>query len=142
MPITRPTTKTIISTTGWGIPITDELNRLTPLVDGRTPTAWVTVAAFTGGWVSFDATRPPQYRKIGDVVFLRGVVKNGAINSSAFTLPAGYRYPVGDMSFIVDSNAAVGSVNVGSNGNVVPGPLGSNAYFRLDTIFYSTLAFS
>lgn len=33
MPISLPVSKTIISSSGWGIPITNEVNRLTPLVD-------------------------------------------------------------------------------------------------------------
>lgn len=55
MAITRPTTKTIISTTGWGIPITDEVNRMTPYVASTNPKGFIqkkTVGTTSGGYTA------------------------------------------------------------------------------------------
>lgn len=104
MPISRPTTKTIISTQGWGIPITDEVNRLTTQSDSNTSrvtaleaatakTTW-TNATLLNGWVNMGAPmNVTQYRKIGDIVYLRGYVYGGSAGTNLFTLPVGFRPP-------------------------------------------------
>ena len=58
MAIPIPVTKTRISTTNWGIPITNEVNRLTPLVD-KHETNWPRVAYFktTTPQSGFDGTQ-------------------------------------------------------------------------------------
>lgn len=45
------------------------------------------------GWVNYDVASfgPSQYRKIGGVVFCRGLVKSGTASSDIATLPVGYR---------------------------------------------------
>lgn len=45
MAIDRPVTKTIISTVAWGIPITDEVNRLTAWQQANAKVAWGHVAS-------------------------------------------------------------------------------------------------
>src|SRR4030095_6186763 len=85
MSITIPVSKTRIATVAWGIPITNEVNRLTTVT---TPTAWTNVT-FQNGWSNFSGYQC-QYRKIGDRVFLRGRMCNGALGQTAFTLPAGF----------------------------------------------------
>jgi hypothetical protein len=98
MAIQVPISKTIISTTQWGIPITNEVNRVAGLVDGRTPTTWVLMTSgLTNGWSYFGGgTTQPRYRKIGDMVYMEGTIKNGAVLSAPaqlpfYTLPAGFR---------------------------------------------------
>lgn len=91
MAIVRPITKTLISSATWGVPITDEVNRLSPLVDGRTPTVWTGVV-FQNGWATAGGWQPGQYRKVGDVVQLRGNI-TGTAPATAFTLPTGFRPP-------------------------------------------------
>lgn len=91
MAITRPTTKTVISTTNFGIPVVDEVNRLGTVI---TPTAWTDVT-FQNGWVNYGGVYAPvQKRKVGDIVYLRGVMKSGLTNNTAFTLPVGFRPPM------------------------------------------------
>lgn len=95
MAIAPPITKTKISTTAWGIPITNEVNRLTSeaaRLDGLTKaTAWVTVSLLNG-WVHFSG-QPVQYRKVGDMVEIRGRMSSGLPNNPAFNLPTGFRPP-------------------------------------------------
>ena len=57
-----------------------------------TPPAW-TAVTFASGWSNFGGGyQPVQYRKIGDVVSVRGVAKSTA-NTHALTLPVGCRPP-------------------------------------------------
>lgn len=82
MAITVPTTKTVISTTAFGIPVANWIN-------SNTPTAWTTLP-LSNGWVSSESL--PQYRKIGDIVYVRGNAGNGAAGTIG-TLPVGFRPP-------------------------------------------------
>ena len=109
MPISRPATKTKISTTEWGFPITDEVNRLTAAVLALTPTAWVTVPTFTNGWVNVPSWQVTQYRKIGDNVQVRGYIQSGSANQPAFTLPVGFRPPT---TLTLTSNTYVNAARV------------------------------
>ena len=43
------------------------------------------------GWEAYDDGRPFKYRKIGEVVYLQGSVKNGTNKGVLFTMPAGFR---------------------------------------------------
>jgi hypothetical protein len=96
MAINRPTTKTIISTTQWGIPITDAVNLnvtdIAALKTATAVTAWTNLV-LTNGWTNVGGWGIPQYRKVGDMVQLRGLVSGGAANSSLTTLPVGFRPP-------------------------------------------------
>ena len=58
-----------------------------------TPPAW-TPCSLTNGWKNNAAEQAAQYRKIGDVVTLRGPIDGGSLQGVAFTLPAGFRPPV------------------------------------------------
>lgn len=56
MAVPLPVTKTIISTTNWGIPITNEVNRLTPIVDALNLPATATKQLTSGTFFNIDAT--------------------------------------------------------------------------------------
>ena len=100
--------------------------------------AWI-APTFLNAWVNFGGvTLAAGYRKIADVVYLRGTIKSGTIAAAAFTLPAGYR-PHIQQIFISDSNNLIGRVTVGTSGNVIP-QIGSNAYYTLDGICFSAVA--
>ena len=86
MAIARPVTKTIISTTAFGIPVVDWIN-------ANTPTPWVNIT-LQNGWTTGGAFQTAQYRKIGDNVVVRGVIRGGTMGVIAFNLPAGYRPPL------------------------------------------------
>lgn len=98
--------------------------------------AWIAVS-FSNSWVNYGgSTQAVQYRKIGDMVYIRGAGKTGTINTTAFTLPTGYRPPNG-LTFPTISNDLFGALIVNSNGTVVP-YLGSNVYFYFDCVFSVT----
>jgi hypothetical protein len=62
-------------------------------VDTRTadPPAWI-APTFQNGWGDFGGGFVTAgYRKIGDIVYLRGFISGGTIAAACFTLPLGYR---------------------------------------------------
>jgi hypothetical protein len=93
--------------------------------------------AFQGAWTNFDTATFHGARFWKDpmgIVHLEGLVKSGAVPSTIFILPAGYRPSNGHL-FMVNSNGAVGRVDVASTGNVVA-QAGNNAWFSLSGIHF------
>lgn len=103
------------------------------------PTAWTNVTVFTNSWVSYGAGYTPQYRKVGDEVQMRGLMKLGSISVAAFTLPVGFR-PAYEETFPQMSNGAFGAVSVAVSGVVTPQPPTNTAYVYLSGIRFSTVA--
>lgn len=103
------------------------------------PTAWVAVT-FQNGWVDFVGTHQLcQYRKIGDNVQIRGLVKSGTVGAgfAIFVLPAGFRPPL-DLNIATVSNGLFGQVQINQAG-WVQAIVGSNAWFSLNDITFSTV---
>lgn len=106
------------------------------------PTQWTGVT-FQNNWVDYGgAVQLVQYRKIGDIVYVRGVMKNGILGSPAFTLPVGFRPPM-NMNFIAEaagSSGVVGAIGFGADGTAIPqsafGTTG--AYFATNVSFSTT----
>ena len=138
MAIARPVTKTIISTTAFGIPVVDWIN-------ANTPTPW-TNPTLTNGWT--QANGRVSYRKVGDVVSLRGSVRGGTAGTAMMTLPVGFR-PAYNEQFATVSYAEVGGGNgwVGveldltTDGNLIYSiynTASSMAYVALTAVIFST----
>ena len=102
--------------------------------------AW-TAPTLTNGWLNFGSGfTVAGYRKIGDLVWLKGTVKSGTLGAAMFTLPVGFRpLASGQTVNIVESNNLLGRVDVLSTGAVATGGVGSNAYVQLDGIVFSTI---
>lgn len=105
--------------------------------------SWRTIGAggepaFENSWVNFDAPtqQTATFRRIGDRVYVRGLVKNGT-NNTMFTLPVGYR-PLSNQSvrFVVVANGGYGQVEVNAAGNIVF-QAGSNGYVDLSPVQFS-----
>jgi hypothetical protein len=78
--------------------------------------------AFQNSWVNFGSTyAPARFRKdINGWVTLDGLVKNGTINTVAFTLPVGYRPATNEeLTQVVKSGAGTGAIEVQADGDVV-----------------------
>jgi hypothetical protein len=73
-----------ISATDFGAPVANQLN-------GIIPTVW-TVLTLSASW-THQAGQSVSYRKVGDMVQLRGRMDGGLSNTTVFTLPTGYRPP-------------------------------------------------
>ncbi len=100
-------------------------------------TGWIQVSGgvgFQNAWVDFGGGNPnAAYRRIGNVVRMRGIIKTGTIGLAAFTLPLGFR-PIVQQGFACPSNSAFGflSVTNAALGTVIPNA-GSNVFFYLDS---------
>lgn len=112
------------------------------LYDGA---AWVTIAnqqawtavTFANSWVDFGAPyNVCQYRKIGDITYLRGLMKSGTVGATCFTLPAGFRPPV-DLYFITVSNSVAAPFIVASSG-ACQLATGSNVFASINLQFSTT----
>lgn len=88
----------------------------------RTTAADVAATANTSNWADVTLANSwvahadwsgqvPQYRKVGGVVELRGLVENGTLAAAIFTLPSGHR-PEAPEDFVVST--------VGDDGSFVP----------------------
>jgi hypothetical protein len=141
MAINSPTTKTVISTTAWGVPITDEVNRLTGVAAANTPTPWTNLALVNG----FTPNSTPQYRRIGDIVYVTGSVFGSATAATTLiaTLPVGFR-PQGTIYFDTSyyfNGWKMTTVYVAPSGNLSygPDPLGGGPEpLSLDRLYFST----
>ena len=97
-----------------------------------------TAPTMGNSWVNFGAPYQVAGYTLtpGSEVKLRGVIKSGTVNTTIFTLPAGYR-PASDRIFSVISNAAVGVLVIQSDGDVIL-TTGNNTYASLDGVsFYA-----
>lgn len=97
--------------------------------------AWTTVT-FQNSWVNYGGVfETTAYTKnsLGEVR-LRGMVRSGTVNAAIFTLPVGFR-PTLQKVFVVIANAAIGRVDVRTNGEVLL-VTGSNAWVSLDGISF------
>jgi len=91
---------------------------------------------FTNSWVNTGGVYCPAgyWKDMYGTVHLQGSIKSGTLESSAFTLPAGYR-PSSVRTFPAVSNGAFGSVIIDTSGYVIPTG-GSNASYALDGISF------
>lgn len=99
-------------------------------------TTW-TAPTLTNSWQNFGgAYAGAAYRKVGDMVQLRGLIKLGTIGAAAFTLPVGFRPPA-DLLFSSADAGVVGEILVTSGGAVTPSNT-NNTYQSLSAIQFST----
>lgn len=97
--------------------------------------ATFTDATYENSWVSYGSPHyGAGYRLAGKTVTLRGVVKNGTVGTSVFTLPSNMR-PTKSLIMVVLSNSAIGRVTIVSDGTVVVSN-GNNAWVSLDGISF------
>jgi microcystin-dependent protein len=105
-------------------------------------TGWIT-PAFVNGWVNYDPTTysVAKYRKIGNVVYVSGLVKSGTLNTDIFILPVGYR-PARNLHFATaQSPGGAGSFGIveicviaGTPG-AVKANTGGNTWFSIECSF-------
>ena len=93
-------------------------------------TGWISISSFQN---SYSGGGSPAYRKINNVVYLRGRVSGGTSNTTAFNLPANYR-PAVDTVITVQQfgTANLNYVTVQPDGNVIPN---GNAAWLSSVIF-------
>ena len=112
-------------------------------IRGRARTPWIApTPPFSNSWVDEGTNQVLQYRRQGDKVKIRGVIKNGVIGATVFTLPAataldrGFR-PKGNRQFPAAANSAYAGVLIQTNGSVTT-VNGSNTWFSIEVEFEIT----
>jgi hypothetical protein len=102
--------------------------------------SWTSVSSFGSGW---DNAGSPyavaQYKKIGDLVMMRGmVIRNSGSGTLILTLPDGYRptYDIG--GFAVTATSAYAAISIGTNGQINLS-VGSSSYLTFEGVIFSTV---
>jgi hypothetical protein len=109
---------------------------------GGTRTPW-TAPTLLNSWVNYGSGfQDCQYRRVGDMVQVRGLIKSGTI-AVIFNLPAGFRPPAFAI-FQQECNPTKSCrIDVYGNGNVTLVAYdagGGNGYVSLDGISFSVTA--
>lgn len=114
-----------------------EINaRLAALETLTAPSTW-TAVTFQNSWMDYGAGyQTVQYRKVGDIVYLRGLMRNGTLAAVAFTLPVGFRPPSATMQFGPGSGSNLYH-DIQADGDVFPAG-GTNTVVVLDCQFSVT----
>ena len=135
MAIARPVTKTIISTTGWGIPVTDQVNANTTAIAALQPGAWANVPTLQNSWVVAPGSLV-RYRKIGDIIYIEGGIKSGTVGAIVFVLPTGFRptYQVQRTVYSGGGANAPGGIAITVNGELYY-QYGLNNFVDIGTYF-------
>lgn len=101
--------------------------------------AWTAAPTFSSGWANYGGgEQNAQYKKVGDFIFLRGLVaRSSGTNTTIFTLPSGYRPPA-YTRYVQQTNTGVGQIDVASTGAVIFAS-GGTGWVCLDRIVFSTV---
>jgi hypothetical protein len=120
---------------GWTI---TRVAGLTGYTVKKTVNLWWQNATLLNGWVNYDS-RTAQYRKDAEgYVWLRGLVKNGAMNTAILNLPVGYRpynRDTNEYHIPVVTADAFGHVTVASTGDITP-RTGNPVWYDLGNIHF------
>jgi len=93
--------------------------------------------SFENGWVNYSSSYNTAafYKDVEGFVHLKGLVKNGTVNTTIFTLPTGYR-PGRQWLMITETNSNTDCrLDVKTNGNIGTQG-GSSAWVSLDGIIF------
>lgn len=106
---------------------------------GRIGEAWTNVT-YNTGWGNYSTGHHPiSYKKVGDLVYLRGVaVRTSGSDPVICTLPSGYR-PNLSVIFPATSNYAYCSIDITSGGVVTLVGGSPTLWVAIDGIVFSTL---
>jgi archaellum component FlaF (FlaF/FlaG flagellin family) len=108
----------------------DSVSRNKPAVAWRN-------ATFLGSWTNFGSGfHNAQFRRMGDVVELRGLVRGGAQGSTIFNLPVGFRPLSRVLVPTVTSPDAIGRIDIDAGGNVIAVKSDPN-WLGLDSVRFS-----
>ena len=108
-------------------------------ISGRIGTAWDGLS-FGSGWANYGgAYQAGQYKKVGDLVFLRGLVaRTSGVGVTIATLPSGFRPPA-QCLYIMNTNTGAGRLDIQTDGQIVATSGGAD-WVQLDGISFSTAA--
>lgn len=100
------------------------------------PTTW-TAPTLLNGWLDSPGFQGAEYRLVGDVVSLRGVIDSGTVGLPAFVLPPWFAPPA-DLLFACSDGGAFAELLVASTGDVTP-TVGTGTAFGFAVSFSVTV---
>jgi hypothetical protein len=128
---------------GGGLRLTENLGAQLLQFQVTIPPDWTVISSFSNGWTQIAAGALETGRYLKDslgAVRLEGAIRSGAMNSTAFTLPPGYR-PSAQLIFPAyawnGATQVLGSLMINADGTVVPF-LGANTEFHLSGITFAS----
>ena len=90
------------------------------IVSSRGQFSQWTAPTLAGGWVNFGpGVTPAGFRRVGDVVELRGAIMSGTLDVAVFVLPEPLRSSAGDSQFVVVAGPGVARLDVTWSGQVI-----------------------
>lgn len=97
-----------------------------------------TAPTFQNNWVNMsNGWATAGYRKMPDGrIEIKGLVKEGSLNTAIFTLPTGYRPNEHRMFTSIQGNGNSVRLTINSNGNVYTTDAVSNSYQTIEASFY------
>ena len=109
-----------------------------PVITGSTG-AW-TGLSYGSGWTSYGSGyQAGQYKKVGDLVFLRGLVgRTSGVGVTIATLPSGYRPPA-QCLYIMNTNTGAGRLDIQTDGQIVA-TSGGTDWVQLEGFIFSTVS--
>lgn len=118
--------------------IADALTAIVTQVNATaTPTPW-TAIPMTAPWVAYgQGYQAPQYRRIGDMVYLRGVANKGSnmvVNEIFGTVPAGFTPPAKVQCLAIVGAAIAVNLEIDNTGTIrIAGFVTTGPYLVLDS---------
>lgn len=105
---------------------------------GRLGGAW-TGLSFGSGWANYGgAYQTGQYKKVGDIVFLRGLVaRTSGVGTTIATLPVGYRPPA-QCLYIMNTDTGAGRLDIQTDGQIIA-TSGGTGWVQLDGLSFSVV---
>jgi hypothetical protein len=101
------------------------------------PVAAWTNPVLLNSWVDYgtDTYEPAGYYLDRKRVFIKGLIKNGVMNTTLFNLPVGFRPP---LNFIIPvlTDGGPGSMEIRNTGDVVLGSGGTNAWVSISNVSF------
>jgi len=111
-----------------------------PTITGSTG-AWTALTLNTAGnWANYGGGHfNAEYKKIGDLVFIRGlVVRSSGADNTIGTLPSGYR-PSATFTSVVVGDDAYARIDIGTAGGITISSGAAASFFQLNNICFSTV---
>lgn len=107
------------------------------VLNGYIPQENWTAPSLENSWVNYGGGyQDAEYMKDSlGFIHLRGLIKDGTVNNTAFTLPDGYR-PENRLVFGVISNNSLGQIDVLTDGTVFIDAICSNTYVSLNGVYF------
>ncbi len=116
---TRPVTSAVATSAGQKVVLGRMARGYVVLATTGGAPAW-TAPTLGNSWQDFlSGVAPVAYRRVGDVVELRGAIKSGTLATTVFTLPVGFRPTAGNHLFAVVAGPGGARLDVSSDGTVV-----------------------